>query len=180
MGYEYQGNERSFARAQGLVSAILTLSVLVSVGAESNTMTGLFSVLLSFAHSFHFWYFAIRTDLGSPHQLYLILTGPRRPLFWPAPLLIAYAAAVMAYPALFWVTYKSLVTGGAEAFGSVEKATLIFFWSIFIYFYTDRLVSDVFIVKFEFGRVLYTTVLLFALGGSMSYSGLIQSMILEE
>ena len=43
------------------------MSILVSVGAKSN-LTGLLSVLLSFAHIFHFWYFAIRTDLGSPSQ----------------------------------------------------------------------------------------------------------------
>jgi len=74
-------------------------------------------------------------------------------LFWPAPLLIAYAAGAVAYPALFYFTYKSLLVG-PERFGIIEKGTLVLFWSIFVYFYTDRLVSDVFIVKFEFNRVL--------------------------
>ena len=128
--------------------------VLVSVGAKSS-LTGPLSVLLSFSHTFHFWYFAILTDLGTPSQLYSILTGLRRPMFWPAPLLIAYAAGAMAYPALFYFTYTSLLLGPG-GFGNIEKGTLVFFWSIFIYFYTDRLVSDVVIVNFEFNRVLYT------------------------
>lgn len=177
MTYTYQGTERSIARAQGLVSAILTMSVLVSIGVGHNTTTASLAVLLSIAHVTHFWYFAIRTNLGSPHHLYLILTGQRRPMFWPAPLLIAYSAASVAYPALFWFTYKAVI---GDDFESLEKLTLITFWSIFIYFYTDRLVSDVFIIKFQPRRVLYSASLLVALSASMYYSGLIQSMLEED
>lgn len=177
MPYPYQGKERSFARAQGLVSAILTMSVLVSIGAGSKSATARLAVLLSIAHTYHFQYFAIKTNLGSPHQLYSILTGKHRPLFWPAPLLIAYSAATVAYPALFWFTYKAVSDG---VFGSIEKLTLITFWSIFIYFYTDRLVSDVFMIKFQIRRVLYSGSLLVALISSMYYSGLIQSMMEDE
>lgn len=185
MVHAYQGKERSFARAQGLVSAILTMAVLVSIGAERKSMTGFLAVLLSINHISHFWYFAIKTDLGSPRQLYAILTGPHRPMFWPAPLLIAYSAASVGYPALFWLTYKAVMIGGGgsgdEVFGNLEKVTLIIFWSIFIYFYTDRLVSDVFFLKFELrtGRALYAAGLLVAMSTSMHYSGLIQSLVSE-
>ena len=182
MTYSYQGKERSFARAQGLTSAILTMAVLVSIGAELKSMTALLAVLLTIAHIFHFWYFAIKTALGSPRNLYSILTGPHRPMFWPAPLFIAYSAGSVAYPALFWFTYKAVEIGsGGGDLGSLEKVTLIIFWSIFMYFYTDRLVSEVFIIKFKFqtGQALYTSSLLVASSTSMYYSGLIQSLMKE-
>ena len=180
MVHAYNGKERSYARAQGLTSAVLTMSVLVSIGSGNKTMTGVLSALLTTAHVNHFWYFAIKTDLGSPRQLYAILAGPHRPMFWPAPLLIAYSAASMAYPALFWFTYKAALGDGV--FGKMEKGTLILFWSIFIYFYLDRLASDVFIIRsgLHSVRVLYTVCLLVALSASMYYSGLVQSLVAAE
>lgn len=41
----------------------------------------------------------------------ICVSGPWRPIFWPAPLLVAYAAGAMAYPALFYFTYTSLLLG---------------------------------------------------------------------
>lgn len=81
--YSYNGKERSLARKQGLVSALLTMAVLTSLGAGNKVATGVFSALLFAAHLSHFWYFAIKTTLGSPRELYEILTGPYRPCFGP-------------------------------------------------------------------------------------------------
>lgn len=172
--YNYNGKERSFARAQGLISALLTMAVLTSLGANNELATGLFSVCLTMSHSFHFWYFAIRTQLGSPRKLYKILTGPYRPMFWPAPLLIAYSAAGVGYPSLFWFTSKAIA---GEPLGTLDKVTLILFWSLFVYFYADRLASDLFVIKFDVQRVVYSTTLLLGLVTSMLYSGLIQSLM---
>lgn len=175
--YSYNGKERSLARKQGLVSALLTMAVLTSLGAGNKVVTGVFSAFLFAAHLSHFWYFAIKTTLGSPRELYEILTGPYRPLFWPAPLFIAYSAGIVAYSVLFWFTYKAVL---GENLGNADKVTLIVFWSVFVYFYTDRLVSDIFLIEFRASRVAYSASLLVGLGASMFYSGLIQSLMNQE
>ena len=161
--------------------------MLVSVGVEHKLTTAVLAVLMCIAHVFHFWYFAIRTSLGSPCNLYVILTGPHCPMFWPAPLVIAYSAASVAYTALLWFTYTAVAIASSDDsdddFGIIAKVTLILFWSIFVYFYTDRLVSDVFVIKFKsetVGQAVYTSSLLLAFSASMYYSGLLQSLTMQE
>jgi hypothetical protein len=174
--YAYLGDERSFARAQGLMSAILTMAVLVSM--RSGKLTRPLTVLLCLTHLSHFYYFAIQTDLGYPDTLFEILTGPHRPMFWPAPLLIAYSAGVAAYSGLLMCTWRAI---RGKPFGTTtEKLGLLLFWSIFIYFYTDRLVSDMFVVQFEAGRVLYSSSILVALGWSLRHSGLIEGIMQKQ
>jgi hypothetical protein len=175
--YEYYGEERSHARTQGLVSAILTMLVVASLRGRPRKFTRVLAAALCLNHLNHFYYFSIRTNLGHPSELHAILTGPHRPMFWPAPLLIAYGAAAAAYPALLFWTLKALK---GEQFGTKENLSLILFWSIFVYFYTDRFVSDIFFVEFDAGRVLYTASILLGLGSSMHYSRLVGSVMQKQ